>query len=202
MKEIYIGEPDNRILGYLHSCFKHIDPKFEKYKLIINPFKSSRIREVTLQEILGKTNSGRLDLMIFPLHFSEESRRAAESIYEDHAMEFDGVKLGLNYKKQGYSNPILLTLIDSYSGTQAISVENAGGFKIEEIENYFLKPSYLNLYSIRAPKESNIRLLLHLLEGIPKLDVEILHTGPDGKLKSKTIISAIRDKLPEEPKEE
>ncbi len=176
MKQVYIAQPDAGVLGDIEGVFRTIDSTQDKYKRIVNPFGNDGLKTATLSEILGLTESGSLDLMVLPLHLTEESRRAAKDRYDrDCAIKFDGVLLGLRYKEEGYSNPVLLATDDDFSGTQAISVEEAGGFDPESGENYLLRCEFLNLYSTQFPEESKIQILRHLLEvGVPKRDALVL----------------------------
>jgi len=175
MIEIYIAENNfNRGLGILDVINKVTNREFSftcDYSVTL-----ARLNNTSLKEILGRTRSGNLDLMVFPLFFSEEGRMTVNS-QEDYVAELDGVKLGLRYREEGYRGPILLTLDEYFPFSFEQSVERACGYNWSLERN---DKCLLNLYSTEMPVESRTQILSHLLRDEPKVEFSVIDHNPRG----------------------
>jgi len=186
MKQVYIAEPSNAMLDDLSASFARIDPDGSKYRLHINPLGNTpeQIRTASLGDILTVTGCEALNLLVLPLHLSEDNRTiAVRDPYNAPVAEFDGVQLALRYQREGNKYPILLTTDRCYTGTQEINVQNTAEIKTGEAD--LLEDLYrvyaFNLYSPLLPDVSKELRLRLVLEGEPEVIMDEMN-GETGQV--------------------
>jgi len=201
MKNIYIAEYDGRRLGDIQQVLQKIDLSGEKYRQTVNPFDRENVGGVSLQDILDATNSTSLDLMILSLDIGGLPDMKFKDSPERYVDNLRSVQMALDYKRQGHRNPVILTMDGYYSGTFENFIIQAGekGGEMDSLRDLslvlhvFLDKDYLNLYSTSLPEKLKVRKFLNVLEGVPKIDVEIFDMGT-GKL---TTVEAEKGIFPE-----